>query len=359
MKINGIIKNSVLAAAALMIGAPAFAGNGDRVGSAGATELLINPWARSASWASAGVSCSNGLDAVFTNIAGLAFTDKTQIRFDRTNWLGGSGIAVNSAGLAQRVSDNSVISVTVMAMSFGDIEITTVDLPEGGIGSFSPTYSNFNVGYAREFTNSIYGGINFKVINESISNLRGSGVAIDAGIRYVTGEEDQMKFGITLKNVGPTMNFKGDGLAIQIMYPETGGLATLEQRTASFEMPSLLQIGGSYDFNFTETQKLTVATAFSANSFSNDQFRLGLNYGMTIEKAAFNIMAGYVYEKGIYSSEGFVATGRVTALSGLSAGVSVDAILGENKNRIGIQYAYRHANPFSGIHTVGLSIEIK
>jgi hypothetical protein len=358
MKLNRVIKNSILGAATVMLSVPAFAGNGDRVGSAGASELLINPWARSAAWGDASVACGTGLDAVYTNIAGLAFTDKTQIRFDRTNWLGGAGIAINSAGLAQRVSDNSVISVTVMAMTFGDIDITTTDLPEGGIGTFSPTYSNFNVGYAREFTNSIYGGINMKVVNESIANIKGTSVAIDAGIRYVTGEEDQMKFGITLKNIGPTMNFKGDGLAIQVMYPNTGGLATLEQRSAEFEMPSTLNIGGSYDFNFTDTQKLTAALAFSANSFSNDQFRVGVNYGMELEKAAFNLMGGYVYEKGIFSSD-FALTGRVTALSGLSAGVSVDAIVGKNKNRLGVQYAYRHANPFSGIHTIGLTIEIK
>lgn len=359
MKMNKVIKGTFLAAASMLISAPALAGNGDRVGSAGATELLINPWARSAAWGDASVSCGTGLDAVYTNIAGLAFTDKTQIRFDRSNWLGGSGIAINSAGIAQRVSDNSVISVTVMAMTFGDIEITTVDLPEGGIGTFSPTYSNFNVGYAREFTNSIYGGINFKVVNESIANIRGTSVALDAGIRYITGEQDQIKFGITLKNIGPTMNFKGDGMAIQIMYPNTGELATLEQRSATFEMPSTLNIGGSYDFIFNDNNKLTTALAFSANSFSNDQFRLGVNYGMSLEKAAFNIMAGYVYEQGLFSKDGLVAGGRVTAMSGLTAGVSVDAILGKNKNRLGIQYAYRHANPFSGTHTVGVSIDIK
>jgi hypothetical protein len=296
---------------------------------------------------------------VYTNIAGLAFTDKTQIRFDRTNWLGGSGIAINSAGIAQRISDNSVISVTVMAMTFGDIQITTVDLPEGGVGNFSPVYSNFNVGYAREFTNSIYGGINFKVVNESIADLRGTSVAVDAGIRYVTGEQDQIKFGITLKNIGPTMNFKGDGMSIQVLYPNTNELATLEQRSAAFEMPSTLNIGGSYDFNFGEMHKLIAAFAFSANSFSNDQYRLGVNYGMTGGKMQFNLMAGYTFEKGLFSSNGFVPAGRVTALSGLSAGVSIDGIVGKNKNALGIQYAYRHANPFSGIHTVGLSIDIK
>jgi hypothetical protein len=51
----------------------------------------------------------NGVDAIYTNIAGLAFTDKTQIRFDRTSWLGGAGININSAGLAQRISDAGVL----------------------------------------------------------------------------------------------------------------------------------------------------------------------------------------------------------------------------------------------------------
>lgn len=359
MSMKMILRNTVLASAAALMMSTAYAGNGDRVGSAGATELLINPWARSAAWADASVACGTGLDAVYTNIAGLAFTDKTQIRFDRTNWLGGAGIAINNAGFAQRISDNSVISVMVMAMTFGDIQVTTVDLPEGGIGEFKPVYSNFNVGYAREFTNSIYGGINFKVINESIANLRGTSVAIDAGIRYVTGEQDQIKFGITLKNIGPTMTFKGDGMAISVMYPETGELATLEQRSAAFEMPSALNIGGSYDFNFGEMHKLTAAFAFNANSFSNDQYRIGVNYGMTGGKMNFNLMGGYVFEEGLFSDQGFVATGRVTALSGLTAGVSIDGIVGKNKNALGIQYAYRHAAPFSGIHTVGLSIDIK
>ena len=358
MNFKSLIGKGSILGLALISGGITFAGNGDRVGSAGGTELLINPWARSAAFADAGIACSNGLDGVFTNIAGLAFTDKTQIRFDRSNWLGGTGINVNSAGLAQRVSDNSVISVTIMAMSFGDIPITTVELPEGGIGEFSPTYSNFNVGYAREFSNSIYGGINFKVINESIANVRANGVAIDAGIRYVTGEEDQMKFGITLKNVGPTMRFKGDGLSIQVEHIATEELATLEQRSAEFELPSLLGIGGSYDFNFSETNKLTVAAAFSANSFSNDQFRLGLDYGLEIEKAAFHIMAGYVYEDGVFAND-FNFGSTVTALSGFTAGVSVDAIVGKSSSRLGIQYAYRATRNFNGVHTLGVSIDMK
>ena len=32
-------------------------------------------------------------------------------------------------------------------------------------------------------------------------------VAIDAGIRYVTGDQEHIKFSISLKNVGPPMSF--------------------------------------------------------------------------------------------------------------------------------------------------------
>ena len=56
----------------------AFAGNDNRRGTAGATELLINPWARSSSWGGINTSCARGIDAFFSNIAGLSFVEKTE-----------------------------------------------------------------------------------------------------------------------------------------------------------------------------------------------------------------------------------------------------------------------------------------
>ena len=224
----------------------------------------MNPWARSSAIGDAGYAQINGLEATYTNIAGLAYTDKTQIKFNYSNWMGSAGVSFNSAGIAQRISEEGVIAISVQSMNFGDIPITTVENPEGNIGFFSPRTNIFNVGYARKFSSSISGGINFKVISENISNLKANGIAIDAGIRYVTGEQDQLKFGITLKNVGPVMRYSGDGLAQQVEYTSTGFIASLEERSATFEMPSLLCIGGSYDFIFNENNKLNLALGFTA-----------------------------------------------------------------------------------------------
>ena len=331
-----------------------YAGNEDRVGSAGAAHLLVNPWARSSAIGDAGYAQINGLEATYTNIAGLAYTDKTQIKFNYSNWMGSAGVSFNSAGIAQRISEEGVIAISVQSMNFGDIPITTVENPEGNIGFFSPRTNIFNVGYPRNFSSSISVGINFKVISENISNLKANGIAIDAGIRYVTGEQDQLKFGITLKNVGPVMRYSGDGLAQQVEYTSTGFIASLEERSATFEMPSLLCIGGSYDFIFNENNKLNLALGFTANSFSNDQYRIGMDYGMTNDKMAFNLRAGYVYEKNLLNVEN-----RSNALIGPSAGFSIDALVGKNKTALGLEYCARFAGVFGTIHTIGATISLK
>ena len=150
------------------------------------------------------------------------------------------------------------------------------------------------------------------------------------------------------------MKYKGDGLANQINYVSTDVLATLEQRSATYEIPSLLSIGGSYDFIFDENNKLGVALGFTANSFSSDQYRIGVDYKMTTEKLAFSLRGGFVYEKNLFSAEN-----RSNALVGPTAGFSVDALVGESKNALGIEYTTRFAGVFGVIHTIGATIDLK
>src|ERR1043166_7405202 len=61
---------------------------------------------------------------------------------------------------------------------------------------------------------------------------------------------DNIHFGISLRNVGPRMRFKGDGLSFRGTVPNTGTSMTVEQRSADFELPSMVTIGGAYDFYF-------------------------------------------------------------------------------------------------------------
>ncbi|NLA24991.1 MAG: PorV/PorQ family protein [Bacteroidales bacterium] len=368
-KFLGIVSLLILAGM-LMMPTQAFAGNEQRAGSAGASELLINPWAQSSGWGDANVAYVMGLEGMYQNVAGLAFTRKTELMFNNTQWLVGSGIAINSFGLAQKVGEAGVIGIGVMSMNFADIEITTPELPEGGIGNFKPSYSNIQLAYAREFSNSIYGGISVKMISEGIANASSSGFAIDAGIQYVTGlgrdkagnrKRDNLRFGIAMKNVGSTMKFKGDGMAFTGIVPN-GTSMTLEHRSQEFELPSLIKIGLSYTINLDakvdeeneeviSNHHLTIAGNFTANSFTKDQFHFGLEYGF------MNILylrGGYIYESGLFDE-----ANRATALTGPTAGMSVQIPMNkENKSVIAVDYSYRFTNPFRGIHTFGLRVTL-
>lgn len=323
----------------------AFAGNKDRSGQAGASELLINPWARSSGWAGVNIANTYGLESMFTNVAGLAFTQRTELIFSNTQWLRGSEINISNFGLAQRLGPGSVMGISVMSVGFGDIPIRTTELPEGGIGTFSPSYMNFNIAYAKAFSNTIYGGFNFKIINESISDVSAIGVAIDAGIQYVTGEQENVRFGIALKNWGPTMKFKGDGLSIRSLLPGQDDYFTLEHRSADFELPSQLSIGGSYGFILSDEHKLTTALAFVSNSFYKDQYVGGLEYNF---KNILMVRGGYAYEDGIFST-----TDRTNAHTGWSAGASIQAPLNKDKgSSFSVDYSYRDSDPFAGTHTI-------
>jgi hypothetical protein len=84
------ILTSLLTASLLAVVVPAQAGNEDRAGQAGATELLINPWTKSAGWGGLNIANARGMEAQFNNVAGLAFTKKTEFAFSYTNWLKGA-----------------------------------------------------------------------------------------------------------------------------------------------------------------------------------------------------------------------------------------------------------------------------
>jgi len=69
------MKKSIISLSLILgIASAVFAGNPDRSGSAGASHLLVNPWARSSGLGNASLSSVTGVESVFFNVSGLAFT---------------------------------------------------------------------------------------------------------------------------------------------------------------------------------------------------------------------------------------------------------------------------------------------
>jgi hypothetical protein len=342
-----MMKKSIATFALLAASAAAFAGNPVRSGSAGASELLINPWARTAAWSEGNTANVMGLESLYGNIAGLAFTDALQTGFANTQWLVGSGIQLNSAAFATPSGNEGVLGIHVTNMNYGQIEVTTTELPDGGAGYFSPASTIIGIGYAKKFTQSIYGGVNIKMYNSTISNLSATGVCFDAGVQYVTGADRDFRFGITLRNIGPSFGYNGDGMAIVLPVPTGSHTTTFDSRTEQFELPTQLAIGAAKRFDLDARNRLNLAGNFISNSFKKDQFTLGLEFD---HNDIFQVRASYAAFDNRFDG---LAT---EAFSGPAMGFSVNAPTG-GTSKLNLSYAYRLTNTaFAGVHTLGATL---
>ena len=91
---------------------------------------MINPWARTSGWGGSNVASVRGLEGIYSNVAGIAFTEKTELVFSQTSWLQYGGkmfnaedavSSISSFGFSQKLRVRS-FGFAVMSMDFGDIE---------------------------------------------------------------------------------------------------------------------------------------------------------------------------------------------------------------------------------------------
>lgn len=359
----------------LMLGfSLSFAGNPDRVGQAGATQLLINPWARSSGVNGMNVAGAYGVESMINNPAGLAYTKKTELVFSHTRWLSGSSININSFGLSQATRGGGVIGVSVMAFDFGQIERTTENNPDGGLGTYSPTFLNVGVGYAKKFTEQINVGLTTRMIHEAITDASATGIAFDAGVQYRTAfkkeeiqaEKYRLKIGVSLRNIGPAMRFAGDGLQQRANLNGNSFTSAVSRVGSKYELPSLLTMGVSYDFNLAENHVLTALGSFYSHTFSRDQLGLGVEYKF---REYFMLRSAYSFEKGIFAGTKLndhlpmwiADANRINVHTGLSLGATFEIPFKSGKDqqsKFAVDYAYRASNPFAGTHNIGLRIDL-
>jgi outer membrane protein OmpA-like peptidoglycan-associated protein len=358
----------------------AFAGNPDRKGEAGAQELNINGYARSAGFWDLNCAGVKGLEAERLNPAGLGYTQSTEIIAAYTSWLTGSGVNIVQGGIASRIKSNA-FAVSINSLNLGAIDRTTTAAPGGeGLGTFKPTFFNIGVSYAKNFSlgsnkttgdNLITGGVSVRLISEIIQNLSATGLSLDVGLQYTTGVKENVHFGVSLRNIGTTMRFSGDALNYTAVTESGTASQTVDKRTNTIELPTQLNMGASYDLYFgpkielstkkyAQNYRVTFLGQYSANAFGLDNYGLGAEFSL---REMFMIRAAYRMETGIFSK-----TNLTTAYNGLAAGLSINIPFKKKDGRmdnsgpaIGLDYGFRmtsSTNNFQHTHTAGIRVNL-
>lgn len=266
--------------------------NNERIGTAAASELLIPVGSRAMAMGGATIATTSGVNAIHWNPAGLGHMEgSAEGMFSTMSYI--ADITTNYGAIALNFGGFGRLAFSIKALDFGEIPFTTTDDPEGFAGrTFSPSFINVGLTYARQFTDAIAAGVNFKIISENMHRVSGNGFAVDVGVQYqgVAGFRG-VNLGVAIKNFGPRVNFDGTGLLRNAQ--ATDGRRPVQfyaSEAASFELPSSVEIGLAYVNNINDQLSWNVAGAYENNNLALDGYKGGgeITYkvGMSLVLAA-------------------------------------------------------------------------
>ncbi len=319
------------------------AGDVNKLGTVGATELLIPVGARSIAMGGAAVASISGTEAIYWNPAGAFRSNKSELLFNNMSYI--ADIDVNYLAAVFNGEDIGAFGVHIKSLSFGDITEQTVDMPDGTGRTFSPDYVIAGVTYSRPLTERIHAGITGKYIYENIMQTSASTIAFDIGIQYAfaTG----LRLGVVINNLGGKMQFNGRNLEQDqrvVGSLPTSDLGHFRGISSDADIPTTFSFGFSYDYMMAEDHALQMESAFTQFNDSPDYLRTGVEYGLN---NMFFLRGGY--------SAAMQNSGD--SIFGPSFGAGLKYNLGEFE--IQIDYAYRQVTEYfdsSNIFTIKVGI---
>lgn len=325
----------------LLLASVAFAQEGvSKTGTTAAKFLSIGIGARANGMGGAYSSVANDATALYWNPAGTASIQEYQTLVSYTNLF--ADINLNFVGFVLPVKNIGVVGLSVTALDYGEMEVTTEYFPEGTGETFSADSYAFGLSVARNITDNFAIGVTGKYIRENIYNSSASGFAFDIGTVFKTPFYG-IKFASSITNYGTKMQIDGQDLIIQYdSDPQsTGNNESLDAYlgTDEFELPLRLQIGISKDFSFLEDQRLTIAVD-AAHPNDNKQW---VNVGG--ELSFFNDMISF--------RGGYKTLFLDDAEEGLSLGFGIN-YSGLEFFRIAIDYSFQQYEYLDDVHTFGV-----
>lgn len=324
----------------------AYGGDDNRTGTAGAQELLIPVGARDLALGGSSVASTNGVEAIYWNPAGLANTNGVEAMFSHLSYIADIGVDYGAVGINAGSFGN--IGISMKSLSFGNIPVTTADLPDGTGQTYSPIYLTTGLTYARMLSDRISVGATFNIITESIMNTSASALGVDIGVRYDGIGIPDLKLAVVLKNVGTNISFSGPGLyQTATVAGDLRGPATYTLVASSAELPSQMEMALAYDYKIDDINRVSVFGDFENNNYSSDVWKLGVEYSL---ENLFFVRGGYTF----VPNDPVDAAGEPSYLYDYTLGAGLNYDLGGVNLKV--DYAYRHLVRMTANNVVSVKI---
>lgn len=328
---------------ALLTSGTLFAGGGNRNGTAGATQLLIPVGTRGIAMGGATLTNGTGIESIFYNPANLSKSSSSvDVIFSHMTYIADIGVSYGAVGAS--LGSLGSIALSIKSLDIGDIERTTVENPDGSGASFSPQYTVVGFTYSKTLSDRIAVGLTANLVSEKLDQVTATGLAFNIGITYQNlANIDGLSLAVVIKNLGTNMKYEGSGLYVRADVPDfTRPSQYYLIEAAEFEMPSTLEMGLGYDYQFNESNSLVLAGTFVSDNYYEDEIKIGGEYNY--DNLLF-LRGGYQFFPDMDSED---------TVWGLTAGFGLQYDLGGAK--VKIDYAYREAEFFDASHIFSIGV---
>lgn len=281
----------------LMASIPAASQDISRVGTAAAQFLKLGAGARAAALGEAAVTIPGEVTGIYWNPATIASIDRTSFAVSQNQLY--AAMKYNFIGAVLPLGNSSAIGLSVIFLDSGDMEITTLQDPDGTKTFFDWEAYSIGVSYSRFVTDRLRLGGTVKFVREGAYHMAAQTIAIDLGSLLDTGVLG-MKLGMCLSNFGGTMRLNGPGLEVdhKRWQNNPGSLPTNAYlKTEGYPLPLTFRIGLSTQLlgaegQIARSEKSMMTLAVDAYDPNDALLRsnLGIEY---VWNNMFSLRAGY------------------------------------------------------------------
>jgi opacity protein-like surface antigen len=254
----------------------------DKVGTTAAPFLTIGVGSRAGAMGGSYVAVAEGPSAMFWNPAGIASVTRPTLEFSYATWF--VDATIQQAAFAMNMPGVGNVGLSVQALSYGEMQVTTIASPDGTGELFSPLDFVVGVTYGRALTDRFQIGGSGKLISQRIWNSSASGFAMDLGVHYRAGWKN-LRIGASMSNFGTNMRLSGQDLRVahDIDLERNGNNPRLpaNMEVESWALPLTFRVGLAADVLASERHMLTAALDALHPNDNSESVNFGLEYGFS------------------------------------------------------------------------------
>lgn len=252
-------------------------GQTTKVSTAGAQFLKVPIGARGMGMGGAYGSVANDLSALYWNPAGISDIKTVATEISYLQWF--ATYSHSFAAASFPLNQDYVVAINATSFSSGDIQITTIENPEGTSAKYSVSDLALGLTFSGYLTDQFSFGVTAKYVNNSIYNLSSSGLAFDIGTMYNTGIYG-IKIGFSIHNLGGETSYAGQSLKTIKKTIEQLNAAPVDMALIAYPYSYPLIFRASISSELYNEDDHKVIGAFDFNTFSDvpEQFSLGAEY---------------------------------------------------------------------------------